>query len=307
MKTTLISALLAGVVACSAPVAGPVELASGQSPTSLATDGANVYWTNADGDVMKCAAAGCDEHPTRVATSPAAPARLAVSADAVYWTAGGVWRAPIVGGEATRFGDASDAFGVALASDRVYWTTNATKGPVMTCPSSGCDSPAELAGGDSSFAIAADDASVYWSDWNAIWTCPLSDCGGAPKPLAAVAGHVALAIDDANVYWAYDDEGLVLACAKAGCGGEPTVIATHQNHPNALASDGIDVYWTSDDGVLRCAAPRARAVPPVADPATGCADQPTVLATPPARDVALDATHVYFASADAIWTLAKTR
>ena len=192
MKTTLISALFAGVVACSAPVAGPVLLASGQSPTSLATDGANVYWTNADGDVMKCAAAGCDERPTRLATSPAAPARLAVSADAVYWTAGGVWRAPIAGGEATRFGDASDAFGVALAPGRVYWTTNATKGPVMTCPSSGCGSPAELAGADSSFAIAADDASVYWSDWTAIWTCPLSGCvattvGSPPHPLFAHA------------------------------------------------------------------------------------------------------------------------
>ena len=283
-------------LACSAPTSALVELASGQSPSSLVTDGTNVYWTNHTGEVEECDVAGCDERPTRLATA-GAPAGIAVTESDVYFTdvaAGAVSKTPIAGGEVTRIGSSNDAWGIAVAGGRVFWTTNATRGPVMTCPRAGCaGAPASLAGGDASYAIATDATDVYWSDWNAVWTCPLEGCSGEPTPLAAVAGHVALAVDDSNVYWAYPDEGVVLACAKRGC-KEPTVLATMQSGASAVASDGRNIYWVTSNAVMRCAT-------------TGCAEQPTVLASldQPGGTIAVDAANVYFSTGDRIMRLAK--
>ncbi len=292
-------ALFAAVFAlggCSAQAGSAVVLASGQSPSSLTTDGTNVYWTNHTGEVDACDVAGCDEHPTQLAMA-GAPAGIAVSESDVYFTdvaAGAVSKTPIAGGEVTRIGSSNDAWGISVAGGRVFWTTNATRGPVMTCPRGGCaGAPASMAGGDASYAIATDATNVYWSDWNAVWTCPLEGCSGAPTPLAAVAGHVALAVDDANVYWAYPDEGVVLACAKHAC-TEPTVLATKQGGASAVASDGHDVYWVTSNAVMRCAT-------------TGCAEQPTVLASldQPGGAIAVDAANAYFSTGDRIMRLAK--
>jgi hypothetical protein len=300
------------LLGCSAPASSLVELAAGQSPSSITSDGVNVYWTNSknsSGDVMKCDVAGCGERPTRLAVA-GAPAGIAVSGSDVYFTdvaAGAVSKTPIAGGEVSRIGVANDPWGITLAGGRVFWTTNATRGPVMACPEGGCvGAPANLAGGDASFAIATDGANVYWSDWNAIWSCPLEGCvggsaeggtpqlgSGTPTAIAAASGHVALAVDDANVYWAYADEGVVLSCKKRGC-GEPVVVATHQEGASALASDGAHVYWITDKSVMACAT-------------TGCATGPTELASldAPGGGLALDATSIYFWSGDRIFKLAK--
>ncbi len=207
---------------------------------------------------MKCDVAGCGERPTRLATA-GAPAGIAVSGSDVYFTdvaAGAVSKTPIAGGEVSRIGVANDPWGIAVvgpsktagadsdAGGRVFWTTNATRGPVMVCPEGGCvGAPVNVAGGDASFAIVSDDANVYWSDWNAIWSCPVEGCSGAPTALAAVSGHVALAVDDANVYWAYADEGVVLSCKKSGCGAiprssRPTRGARARSPPMASTSIG---------------------------------------------------------------------
>jgi hypothetical protein len=241
MKSALFGVFFAlAAPACTAP-SGAVVLASGQSPTSLATDGANVYWTNRTGDVMKIATSGGAPERIAVVTDPTA---IAVSGgDVLVAARDGVWKNAVLAAPA------SDAAAIAAHGERVFWTTNATAGPVMTCALADCV-VARLAGGDASFAIATDDANVYWSDWNAIWTCPLEGCSGAPKPLAAVSGHVAIAVDDAKVYWAYADEGVVLSCDKHSC-TEPSIVATKQTGATALASDGTHLYWLTSSTVMR--------------------------------------------------------
>jgi hypothetical protein len=236
MKSLLFAALF--TMGCAS--ADDVVIASDQSPTSLATDGTWVVWTNRTGEVMRVSAAG--GAPERIAFADA-PAGVAIASGDVFFTAkDGVWKNDAL------VAPADGAWSVAANASRVFWTTNTIAGPVMTCPLGGACTPAQLAGGDASFAIAMDETNVYWSDWNAIWTCPIGGCKTEPTPLAAVAGHVALAVDASRIFWAMSD--VVLACDKRAC-IEPTIVATHQTNAIALASDGAHLYWLTSTAVVR--------------------------------------------------------
>ena len=275
MKSLLVAAFFA--LACASPD-GAVELAAGQSPTSLATDGKSVVWTNARGDVMRVSV---DGGPTeRVAFADAPGGVVIASGDVLFTTSDGVWK------NDARFAFSRGAHAIATTASRVFWTTSETAGPLMTCALDSC-SPSELAGGDASFAIAVDDTSVYWSDWNAIWTCPLDGCDAARKPLAAVAGPAPLTVDSSRVYWTI--AGDVLACDKRDC-TIPAVIATRQAGASAIASDGEHVYWVTSTTLVR------------AD-STG----PTELAAldSPGVALALDGKNVYVATRDRVMKIAK--
>ena len=85
------------------PVSGcasPVVVATDQPyPTSIATDGVNVYWTNLGtlrfsgfdggpaqpGGVMSCPVGGCGSGPTVAAESPAGAFSIALDAKSFYW------------------------------------------------------------------------------------------------------------------------------------------------------------------------------------------------------------------------------
>src|SRR6185295_6231916 len=200
MKRLLLALFALG---CSAPE-GVVVIASDQSPTSLATDGTYVVWANRTGEIMRVATAGGE--PERIATASEPSGVAIASGDVLFAAKDGVWKNDAL------VAPARGAWSVAANASHMFWTTNTTAGPVMTCPLEGACIPAQLAGGDASFAIAVDDTNVYWSDWNAIWTCPLDGCVGAAKPLAAVAGHVSLAVGATRIFWASND--VILSCDK---------------------------------------------------------------------------------------------
>ena len=227
-------------IGCAAPVDEAVVIASDQSPTSLATDGTSVVWTNRTGEVMRVSVTG--GAPERVAFASEPAGVTLASGDVLFTAKDGVWKNDAL------VAPADGAWSIAANASRMFWTTNTTAGPVMTCARGDACVPAKLAGGDSSFAIAMDDANVYWSDWNAIWTCPSQGCVGAPEPLAAVAGHVSLAVDAARIYWAMSD--VIFACDKHAC-GDPAVIATRQANVTALASDGEHLYWLASAALVR--------------------------------------------------------
>ena len=71
--------------------------------------------------------------------------------------------------------------------------------------------------------------------------CPLSGCS---SPTALVSsGTGAIAVDSTNVYWTSPGSGKVLKCAIAGCGGNPTTLATGQTNAGSIAVDSTSVYW----------------------------------------------------------------
>jgi hypothetical protein len=54
---------------------------------NIAVDDANVYWTAlGNGDIRRCAIAGCDGKPESIATKQIQPGAIAVDDKAVYWT-----------------------------------------------------------------------------------------------------------------------------------------------------------------------------------------------------------------------------
>lgn len=90
-----------------------------------------------------------------------------------------------------------------------------------------------------------------------------------------------------------NDQGLVMACAREGCGNSPAVIASGQEGPWAIEADATNVYFSTVYGfpaVTQC--PRA-----------GCGTSPTILfqfPPPPnglpdvARALAVDSSAVYW-------------
>ena len=113
-------------------------LATGQTPSSLAVDAANVYWTNYNngqpgGAVMKVSIAGGP--PVMLAAGPRSPYAIAVDPTAVYWTtsSGAVLSVPLSGGGPTTLAFA-DPFAapnaIAVDATSAYWT-EAISGALM--------------------------------------------------------------------------------------------------------------------------------------------------------------------------------
>ncbi len=176
---------------------------------------------------------------------------------------------------------------------------------------------------------------------------PPPDASGPPEAAApCTAAELAsdldvptsLAVDDTFVYWlelgAGAGTGTLSSCAKGGCGGVPTVVASRLagSASQSLAVDGSRLFWTESDLGLRACdkqacsplgliqTPVSPALAPVylaIDTATvflgsiqsiescsknGCV-APTPLAglvTPGAEVLAVDATSVYFLDGSAV-------
>lgn len=302
-----------------------ITLAAGQThPNSITVAAGFVYWTTAGtgpsaGTVMRCAATGCDDTPTVIATAQPSLRDVAADSSYVYFVNG-------VSGAGTP-----------------------GEGRVVKCPVDGCGpTPEVLAIGIQPDAIVVDATTVYWcnvgSGGESIHSCAIGGCGGAPTSLAPVSGTptsiavsattlawtvtplgggtgggviscatgacvpaglatsttmtpISVALGPTHAYWTSSDR-TVKVCALAGCDGSPSTLGAlgPTVQPGAAATDGADVYFVvlPDPGSLAPPAIQRCAV-------GGCAFSPTTVATGPAvvapSAIAVDATSVYWTDA----------
>jgi hypothetical protein len=123
--------------------------------------------------------------------------------------------------------------------------------------SNSCSSaPVVLAHATSPSAIALDGSHVYWSGYEGGPVAALPIGGGAASTLYDSNFTFTVAVDATRVYSA-DAPGAtgtvgagIVACAKAGCGGVPTLISTGPATVQQIAVDATNVYWTAADGTV---------------------------------------------------------
>ena len=279
-------------------------LATGQHmPSGLAVDCANVYWINmgtpppptgekpagpyTDGQVMKCAIAGCDNHPTALASgrqqglTHGTPLPIALGATSVYWN------------------DTTP-----LSSDP------AGSAHLFKCSLGGCNNAPEMLAPGFAYALSVDGSSAYWTtyDTSQIATCPIGGCASPTASTSPALPPTGIAVDAASIYWAVELGGL-MKCAIHECSRSVTTLVTGLRvgppitDPSGMTYSGavsllrqialddanvyiVDSYGSGLGRILKCAK-------------NGCNNSPTTLASglSGAVGIAVDADNVYWTEA----------
>jgi hypothetical protein len=173
-------------------------LASGADrPIGVAVDEASVYWITSGGAVMKVPLSG--GAPVELASGQTDVTGPAIDGASVYWASGGtIEKVPLDGGAVTTVTEVDEVGGLAVAGTHVYFADGYR---LMMAPVGGGVATAlSTAAGAPLFAVAADDASVYFTSYSTIWK--VAQAGGVPAVLASNQGSPnALAVDATNLYW----------------------------------------------------------------------------------------------------------
>lgn len=175
------------------------------------------------------------------------------------------------------------AGGIAVDATNVYFTAYFT-GNVESCPLSGCGvAPKILSSGDvGSNDIKVDATSIYWANEGAgvgggsVKKCTLPGC---TQPTTIGTGTLVewVQIDASRVYWTSSYDGVVSSCPLAGCGGNPTVIASGLTVPWGIAVDASNVYLTIWNGSINAPATNGGEI--AICPLAGCSGKPTALSS----------------------------
>jgi hypothetical protein len=240
-------------------------------PVSLVSDGARLYWTDAQfGTVQSCPVTGCPDGGASV-----------------------VFVGP--GGTSVGIG------GIALQNGRLFFAESSSgSGVLYSCPTTGCaNASAVFASGwpGGAGAVATDSNNVYWYALSQVLACSLAGCeGGVPTSTAPIMLSLgstipwALAAASGDLYFA-DMVASVGRCSVAGGCACPYESCAFGDMPGPALAIGIGstaVYWTTAMSGAVLDRPLTDAGPPAGI---------LVSASGPG-DLALDAENVYFTSLD---------
>lgn len=234
-----------------------VMLASGQArPSSIAINSSDVYWENSGrqvsvrGSIMKVPLGG---GAVTLVSPGGFPGGVALDSTNVYWSSYSsspdslsLMKKPLVGGAATTLATGFMNSPIAVGPLGVYGTGEVDGGTSMVS--------APLAGGTttevvpanalqqtfSSYGIAVDATSVYWTTFSTpgtVMKAPLG--GGSPTTLGSAPGSgYGIAVDATNVYWITSEAVMKVALS----GGMPVILAPTGGQ--GIAVDDANVYWT---------------------------------------------------------------
>jgi hypothetical protein len=240
---------------------GPTVLYPNQAtPSGIAVDSTNVYWTTYN------------------------PASI---------DGGALYKGPIGGGAATML--ASELvwpMPVAVDSTNVYFG-DVSVGYVAKVPIDGSSPPVRLAGNSPAInpgSIAVDSSNVYWTNYQNTTVMMVGLDGGTVTTLAGgLNSPESIVVTPTAAYWAElgpvsGNAGNIWKLDLPYDGGAPVAIVTGLDFPRSVATDGTNVYITvGGDNTVRQA------------PVTGAGPLLTLSTDSTPYGIAVDSTSVYVA------------
>jgi hypothetical protein len=250
----LAAVVSAGALGCADPLI-PGPLVTGERGiTSIAADGAFIYWTTAKGAVKKVSLDGGPV--TTIVPEPAqglAADHVAVDETQVVWTIGGTTVAAVKkdGTDASLIVEQAggEIRGLTLDTSSVYWSV--AEGELRRAPRAGGEVETLASGQSKPSGPALDHDRLFWG----IETgelLQLSTGGGAPEKLfAGEAKPQRLAVTTDRLYWTTLGNGKTGTVNVADrSGGSARVVAANQAVVDEVAGDERAVFWTSFDGTV---------------------------------------------------------
>jgi hypothetical protein len=230
------------------PVGGgtPTTIGCGAStPSEVALDAANVYFTTFDGNVMKAPIGGATA--TTLASGQVSPGPLVVDAKYVYWTnagpfatgyAGSVGKVAIAGGSAVTVlaSGLDEPTAIAIDANNVYFGT-ADDSTLWSVPLAG-GTPTSLAAAEDTSTIVVRGSNLYVGTLSGLLELPLT---GGPATTNVNVGAV-FAMDTTSLYWTTPTGVLTSPIA----GGKVSALASGQSGPLAIAVGPSNVYWVTN-------------------------------------------------------------
>ncbi len=234
--------------ACQTSHCQPVVVAAGQEYAyRLAATEKAVYWTRADGSVLRAYEGGA---PEVIAKEQYAARDIAVNDTHVYWAnvgAGTLARAPLAGtGEEVVISGLTQPWSIAISSTTLVWTENET-GHVYVASLDSGQAPTLLATTPGAWDVVMDATNVYWTTvfGGSVYAAPLA--GGAPAMLAGdLTPPQALAISGDRLFFGTAADAGVFSVPTTG--GAPTSLVEKGGF--GVAADGEHVYFGEYDGRL---------------------------------------------------------
>jgi len=228
---------------------------------------------------------------------------------------------PAVPGASVVIADQDLVPGFLVDETRVYWhTSNKTRlggAFVRSCQKANCASsvttydskePGGSMGGSYSSGVgftrlAVDASNLYWashvdSGFQAISSCPIGGCMGAPRLVRSVTDLSSMVVDGQYLYWTAPSDTAVLRCPLSGCAGAAEAVALNQSQPGEMAVNRTHVYWVANPGAANSAIVRA-VKDGTGQPETIASDQNQAWA------LTLDAQFVYWTNRYSIGTISR--
>jgi hypothetical protein len=235
--------------------------AIGSGYRTLASDGESLFFSTADGRILKISRDGGPV--TELVSGRLGIAALAVDKDSVYFTVasdsdGEVARVPTSGGATENLATGQRGpSAVAFDDANIYWA-NTSDGSVMKAPKAG-GAPTALATAQASpCGLSVSQGQIVWTNAAADGAVmKLAIAGGTPETLAGQqVAPCSVAADLESVYFAPNRiAGPLMRVARTG--GAPAALAADatpaETSHNTVAVNDRYVYWTTRDAVLRLA------------------------------------------------------
>jgi hypothetical protein len=318
-----------GTVSSSAPGSPDATASTSSSGGTASSSGSSSGTSGSDSGASDGATSATGTAVVVASVANACLADIAVDATNVYAATQGVdfgslFVAPLAGGPLTTLDSIGRQYlainSTAVYTDAIgYSSTSPTDpgGVVVGCAKSGCGGNYSTLASRLGFVIgvAADEVNVYWATAGfpsddggvpngSIGKAPIG--GGPPTVLSNAINPSRIAVSGGTVFYlaatadAPPDHASVLSVSTDG--GTPTVLVP--GDPNgqsviiALTVDGANVYYGTNDGAI-FQIPRSGGTPKMLVAGSGLDDAGALridggLASPLARQMAVDADRVYF-------------